>query len=129
VGLNHRNKIKAKSRKEKVKIMTHKGKMVYCKETFQVFPSVKAAAEYHKIGYHSIAKNVEGKTKIAYGKHFIYVENTADLSQFFSDTRKEEKYNEAMRKATEEEIAKLTAAQKEIARQLAETRKIMKKYM
>ena len=109
--------------------MTNRGKLVYCKETFQVFPSVKAAAEYHKIGYHSVAKNVEGKTNMAYGKHFIYVENTADISQFFSDTRKIEKEKELMRKATEEKLAKLTAAQKEIAKELAETRKIMKMYM
>ena len=109
--------------------MTNKGKMVYCKETFQVFPSVKAAAEYHNIGYHSIAKNVEGKTNTAHGKHFIYVENTADLSQFFSDTRKMEKQNELIRKETEERLAQLTATQKEISKQLAETRKLMKKYM
>ena len=109
--------------------MTNKGKMVYCKETFQVFPSVKAAAEYHKIGYHSVAKNVEGKAKMAYGKHFIYVENTADLSQFFSDTRKEEKKRELMRKTTEEKLAKLTAEHNKIAKELAETRKLMKKYM
>lgn len=109
--------------------MTNKGKMVYCKETFQVFPSVKAAAEYHKIGYHSIAKNVEGKTNVAHGKHFIYVENTADLSQFFADTRKQEKETELMRKTAEEKLAKLIAAQKDIAKELAETRKIMKKYM
>ena len=109
--------------------MTNKGKMVYCKETFQVFPSVKAAAEYHKIGYHSIAKNVEGKTSTAYGKHFIYVENTADIAQFFSDTRKQERENELIRKATEDKLAKLMEAQKEITKQLAETRKIMKKYM
>lgn len=109
--------------------MTNKGKMVYCKETFQVFPSVKAAAEYHKIGYHSIAKNVEGKTKVAYGKHFIYVENTADISQFFSDARKQEKQNKLMREAAEERLAKLVAEQKELAKQLAEARRIMKKYM
>lgn len=109
--------------------MTNKGKMVYCKETFQVFPSVKAAAEYHKIGYHSVAKNVEGKAKIAAGKHFIYVENTADLSQFFTDARKQEKEKELMRKTAEEKLAKLTATQKDIAKQLAETRKMMKKYM
>lgn len=109
--------------------MTNKGKMVYCKETFQVFPSVKAAAEYHKIGYHSIAKNVEGKTKIAHGKHFIYVENTADISQFFSDTRKQEKERELMREAAEEKLAKLVAEQKELAKELAKTRKLMKKYM
>lgn len=109
--------------------MTNKGKMVYCKETFQVFPSVKAAAEYHKIGYHSVAKNVEGKTNIAYGKHFIYVENTADISQFFSDTRKEEKEKELMRKTAEEKLAKLMATQKEITKELAKTRKMMKKYM
>lgn len=106
--------------------MTNKGKMVYCKETFQVFPSVKAAAEYHKIGYHSVAKNVEGKTSVAHGKHFIYVENTADLSQFFSDTRKQEREKEEMRKAAEEKLAKLVAAQKEIAKELTEARKIMK---
>lgn len=109
--------------------MTNKGKMVYCKETFQVFPSAKAAAEYHKIGYHSIVKNAEGKTNVAHGKHFIYVENTADIAQFFSDTRKIEKQNELMRKETEEKLAQLTATQKEISKQLAETRKLMKKYM
>ena len=109
--------------------MTNKGKMVYCKETFQVFPSVKAAAEYHSIGYHSIAKNVEGKTNAAYGKHFIYVENTADIAQFFSDTRKMEKEKELMRKTAEEQLAKLVAEQKELAKQLAEARKMMKKYM
>ena len=109
--------------------MTNKGKMVYCKETFQVFPSVKAAAEYHKIGYHSVAKNVEGKANTAHGKHFIYVENTADISQFFSDTRKQEKEKELMRKAAEEKLVKLMATQKELAKELAETRKIMKKYM
>jgi 5-bromo-4-chloroindolyl phosphate hydrolysis protein len=108
--------------------MTNKGKMVYCKETFQVFPSVKAAAEYHKIGYHSIAKNVEGKTKVAHGKHFIYLENTADLSQFFADTRKQEKEKELMRKAAAEKLAELTTMQKQIAKDLAEARKIMKKY-
>lgn len=109
--------------------MTNKGKMVYCKETYQVFPSVKAAAEYHRIGYHSIAKNVEGKTNVAHGKHFIYVENTADLSQFFTDARKQEKEKEVMRKTTEEKITKLMAAQKEITKELAATRKMMKKYM
>jgi hypothetical protein len=109
--------------------MTNKGKMVYCKETFQVFPSVKAAAEYHNIGYHSIAKNAEGKVNTAHGKHFIYIENTADLSQFFSDTRKQEKQNELIRKAAEEELAKLTAAQKELSKQIAEARKLMKKSM
>lgn len=109
--------------------MTNKGKMVYCKETFQVFPSVKVAAEYNKIGYHSVAKNVEGKTKSANGMHFIYVENTADISQFFSDTRKMERQNELIRKETEEKLAELTAAKKEIAKQIAEARKLMKKYM
>lgn len=109
--------------------MTNKGKMVYCKETFQVFPSVKAAAEYHNIGYHSIAKNVEGKTKVAHGKHFVYVENTAELSQLFADERRQTKERELMRKTTEDKLAKLMVAQKEIAKQLAETRKIMKKYM
>lgn len=109
--------------------MTNKGKMVYCKETFQVFPSVKAAAEYHKIGYHSVAKNVEGKTNIAHGKHFIYVENTADISQFFSDTRQQEKEKELMRKAAEAELAKLVAERNKIAKKLAEKRKIMKKLM
>ena len=99
--------------------MTNKGKMVYCKETFQVFPSVKAAAEYHKIGYHSIAKNVEGKTKVAYGKHFIYVENTADISQFFSDTRKQEKERELMREAAEEKLAKLVAEQNKTSEEIA----------
>lgn len=129
MGLNHRNKIKAKSRKEKVKVMTHKGKMVYCIETWQIFPSVKAASEYHKIGYHSIAKNVEDKTKSAKGKHFIFLENTAELSQLFADTRKQEKEKELMRKALEQKLAELTATQKENSKQLAETRKLLKKYM
>lgn len=109
--------------------MTNKGKMVYCEETFQLFPSAKAAADYHKIGYSSVAKNAEGKIKIVQGKHFLYVENTSDLSQLFTDARKQEKENELMRKATEEKLAKLTATQKEIAKELAATRKIMKKYM
>lgn len=109
--------------------MTNKGKMVYCKETFQVFPSVKAAAEYHKIGYQSVVDNVAGRTKITHGKHFIYVENTADLSQFFTDARKQDKEKEVMRKTTEEKITKLMAAQKEITKELAATRKMMKKYM
>lgn len=105
--------------------MKNKGKMIYCKETFQVFPSVKAAAEYHNIGYHSVAKNAEGKTNVAHGKHFVYIENTADLSQLFSDERKQAKEKELM----QDKITKLMAAQKDIAKQLAETRKIMKKYM
>lgn len=121
----------------------NKGKMVYCKETFQVFPSVKSAAAYHKINYSSVAKNVEGKTSSAYGKHFIYLENTADLSQFFTDTRKEEKKKEAMRAAAEKELAELEAMradakkqaeelearQKEIAKKLAKAQRLMKKYM
>lgn len=109
--------------------MTNKGKMVYCKETFQVFPSAKAAAEYHKIGYQSITKNAEGKTNITHGKHFVYVESTADISKLFSDERKSEREKELMRKATEEKLTKLTATQKEITKQLAETRKLMKQYM
>ena len=109
--------------------MKNKGKMVYCKETFQVFPSVKAAAEYHKIGYSAVAKNAEGKVNTAHGKHFIYIENTADIAQFFSDTRKQEKENELMRKEAKENLAKLTAAREELAKQLAEARKLVKKYM
>ena len=109
--------------------MTNKGKMVYCKETFQVFPSAKVAAEYHKIGYHSVAKNAEGKTKTVQGKHFIYVENTSDLSQLFTDARKQEKEKELMRKAAEEKLTKLIAAQKDINKELAAARKMMKKYM
>ena len=104
----------------------NKGKMVYCKETFQVFPSVKAAAEYHKIGYHSVAKNVEGKAKSAHGRHFVYVENTADLSNFFALKRREEKEKAEMRKAAERKVNELMAAQKEIAKQLAEARKNMR---
>ena len=109
--------------------MTNKGKMVYCKETFQLFPSVKVAAKCHNVGYHSIAKNAEGKSSSAHGKHYIYVENAADISQFFSDTRKEEKEKEQMRKAAEERLAKLMATQKEIAKELSETRKMMKRCM
>lgn len=109
--------------------MTNKGKMIYCKETFQVFPSAKAAAENHNIGYHSVAKNAEGKTKTAYGKHYVYVENTADIAQFFSDTRKTEKERETMRKAAEEKLAELMKTQKAISKELAKTRKIMKRYM
>ena len=106
--------------------MTNKGKMVYCKETFQVFPSAKAAAEYHKIGYHSVVKNVEGKAKSAHGRHFVYVENTADLSNFFALKRREEKEKAEMRKAAERKVNELMAAQKEIAKQLAEARKNMR---
>ena len=94
--------------------------------TEQMLPIVE---KMDKIGYHSVAKNVEGKTKSANGMHFIYVENTADISQFFSDTRKMERHNELIRKETEEKLAELTAAKKEIAKQIAEARKLMKKCM
>ena len=109
--------------------MTNKGKMVYCEETFQLFPSAKAAADYHKIGYSSVAKNAEGKISVTQGKHFAYVENTADIAKLFSNSRKMEKQNELMRKEAEERLAKLQATQKEIAKELAEARKLMKKYM
>ena len=109
--------------------MTNKGKMVYCKETFQLFPSAKVAAEYNKIGYHTVVKNLEDKAKSAKGKHFVYIENTADLSQFFTDTRKQEREQELMRKAAEEKLTKLEATQKELAKEIADARKIMKKYM
>lgn len=121
----------------------NKGKMVCCKETFQVFPSVQIASEILEIGYHSIAKNAEGKTKTAAGKHFVYLENTADLAQLFTDTRKEEKQKEAMRVAAEKELAELKAMradakkqaeeletrQKEIAKKLAKAQRLVKKYM
>jgi hypothetical protein len=106
-----------------------KGKMVYCEETQQIFPSLKAAAEYHNIGYHSVAKNAEDKAKVACGKHFVFVESFADISKIFADERKMEKERVAMRKAAEEKLAELTATQKGIAKDIAKTRRLIKKYM
>lgn len=105
----------------------NKGKMVYCNETFQIFPSAKAAAEHHGFKYQVIIDHLNGNTKTAKGKHFVYIENTADLSQFFTSKRREEKEREEMRKAAEQRINELTAAQTEIAKQLAEVRKSMRR--
>lgn len=109
--------------------MTNKGKMAYCKETYQLFPSAKEASERLEISYPIVTKHLEGKIKSANGMHLIYVENVADISQFFSDTRKMEKQNELMRKEAEERLAELTATKKEIAKKIAEERKLIKKYM
>ena len=106
-----------------------KGKLVYCQETFQVFPSAKIASEHHKISYAILAKHLEGGISTAKGKHFIYIENTADLSDFFALKRRE--VNE--RKKAEERLNKLLEAeqsvraqQAELAKQIAEARKIMR---
>lgn len=109
--------------------MINKGKMVFCKETFQIFPSAKETSKRLEISYHTVAKNLEGKIKSANGMHLIYIENVADISQFFSDTRKMEKQNEILRKEAEERLAELTATQKETAKEIAKTRKLIKKYM
>lgn len=106
--------------------MTHKGKVIYCYETRQLFPSIKDASEYHKhIGYHSIAKNVEDKAKTAKGMHFVALESVADISKLFADERK----NELMRKAAEDKLNELMDAQKKLNKQIADARKMIKKYM
>ena len=90
-----------------------KGKLVYCQETFQIFPSVRVAAEYHKIKHKDIYNHLNGATKTAKGKHFIYIENTADLSNFFAEKRQEI----AKRKQAEERLNKLLEAQQSIREQ------------
>lgn len=107
-------------------MMNKKGKMVYCSETFQIFPSAKAAAEHHNMKYDIIAGHLNGRLKSAKGKHFVYIENTADLSNFFATKRREEKEREEMRKAAEIREKELAEMQKEIAKQLAATRKILR---
>lgn len=105
----------------------NKGKMVYCQESFQIFPSAKIAAEHCGIKYHTMTNHLSGVVKSANGKHFVYIENTADLSNFFASKRKEEKEREAMRKAAEARVNELMEARNEIAKQLAEARKTMQK--
>lgn len=106
-----------------------RGKLVYCQETFQVFPSAKVASEHHKIGYALLTKHLEGVLAHAKGKHFVYIENTADLSDFFASKRQEN----AKRKQAEERLNKLLEAaqsireqQATIAKQIAEARKMMR---
>jgi hypothetical protein len=113
-----------------------KGKLVYCQETFQVFPSAKVASEHHKIGYAVLTKHLEGVISTAKGKHFVYIENTADLSNFFAEKIQEANRKETMRKQAEERLNKLLEAeqsmreqQAKIAKELSEARKMMKKYM
>lgn len=113
-----------------------KGKMVYCQETFQVFPSAKVAAKHHGVCYISLLNHLAGKYKTSGSKHFVYVENTADLSQLFTSKMQEEREKEAMRRKAEDNLNKLIEAdksareaQKEIASKLAEARRIVKKYM
>lgn len=107
-----------------------KGKLVYCQETFQVFPSAKIASEHHKISYAILAKHLEGCISTAKGKHFIYIENTADLSEFFAAKRQEA----SERRKAEERLNKLLEAeqsvreqQEVIAKQIAEARKAMRR--
>jgi hypothetical protein len=107
--------------------MNKKGKMVYCSETYQLFPSAKAAAEHHGFKYQVIIQHLNGNTKSARGKHFVYIENTADLSNFFASKRREEREREVMRKAAEARVNELMEARNEIAKQLAEARKIARK--
>lgn len=107
--------------------MNNKGKMVYCRETYQIFPSAKIAAEHHKIKQKDIYNHLNGATKSAKGKHFVYIENTADLSNFFASKRREEKEREAVRKAAEAKVNELMEARKELDKQLAEVRKSMRR--
>ena len=104
-----------------------KGKLVYCRETFQVFPSAKIAATYHNISHHVVYGNLNGRIKTADGKHFIYIENTADLSKFFATERREAKEREEMRKAAKEKMNELISAKAELNKQIAEIRKSMQK--
>lgn len=107
-----------------------KGKLVYCQETFQVFPSAKVASEHHKIGYAVLTKHLEGALTTAKGKHFIYIENTSDLSNFFAAKRQEvnerRKAEERLNKLLEAEQA-ARAQQAELAKQIAEVRKMMRR--
>lgn len=107
-----------------------KGKLVYCQETFQVFPSAVVAAEYHKMKHKDIYNHLNGATKTAKGKHFIYIENTADLSSFFAAKRQEvnerRKAEERLNKLLEAEQS-VRAQQAELAKQIAEARKMIKR--
>ena len=105
----------------------NKGKMVYCQETFQLFPSAKAAAEHHGFKYQVIIDHLNDKTKSAKGKHFVYIENTADISSFFASKRREEKEREAIRKRAEAKMNELMETRKELDKQLAEIRKSMRR--
>jgi adenosine/AMP kinase len=107
--------------------INNKGKMVYCQETFQLFPSAKTAAEAHGMKVNVMYENLNNRTKTAKGKHFVYIENVADLSSFFATKRREAKEKEAMRKAAEERVIKLEAEQKELTKKLAEARKIARR--
>ena len=107
--------------------MNNKGKMVYCPESFQIFPSAKAAAEHHNIKCKDLYNHLNGVTKTAKGKRFVYIENTADLSNFFASKRREEKEREAMLKEAEAKMNELMEARNELDRQLAEARKIMRR--
>lgn len=107
--------------------INNKGKMVYCQETFQVFPSAKVAAEVHGMKVNVVYENLNNRTKSAKGKHFVYIENTADLSNFFASKRREEKEKKAVRKAAEAKMNELMEARKELDKQLAEARKIMRR--
>lgn len=107
--------------------INNKGKMVYCKETYQIFPSAKAAAEHHNMKCDDIYNHLNDRSKSAKGKHFVYIENTADISNFFASERRAEKEREAMRRAAEERVIKLEAEQKKLAKKLAEARKIARR--
>ena len=107
--------------------MIKKGKMVYCSETYQLFPSAVEAAKFHNMKRKDIYNHLNGATKSAKGKHFVYVENTADLSSFFASKRREENEREAVRKAAEAKVNELMEARKELDKQLAEVRKSMRR--
>jgi hypothetical protein len=109
------------------KKINNKGKMVYCNETFQIFPSATAAAEHHGMKKQVIYDHLNGATKSAKGKHFVYIENTADLTKFFATKRRELKEREEMKKAAEAKMNELMAAKTELDKQLAEVRKSMQK--
>lgn len=107
--------------------MNKKGKMVYCEESFQIFPSAIIAAEHHGMKKQVIYDHLNGATKSAKGKHFVYIENTADLSNFFATKRRETKEREQRRKAAEAKVNELMTAKKELDKQIAEIHKSLRK--
>lgn len=83
--------------------ISNRGKLVFCKETHQIFESAKATAKTHDIPYSTLVSHLNGVSKSTNGMHFVYIENTADLSVFFSEQRKADQEAAQAREAARKE--------------------------